>query len=101
MKFQKGGRDRVARALVPARSIRSTPTSGHVIGADRVGPNPAGRLDIAAFRVVSEHLLPACEGILGIPGLAQTLRPHAENLIAETIPPVNVFKAPKPRRRLG
>jgi hypothetical protein len=61
--------------------------------------NPKGRLDIAAYRVVSEHLLPFCEGILGVPGLAQVLRPHAEALIAEKIPAVNVL-APKPRRRL-
>lgn len=62
--------------------------------------NPAGRLDILAFRVVTEHLLPASEQILGIPGLAEALKPHAEALIVEAIPPVNILKAPKPRRRL-
>lgn len=61
--------------------------------------NPAGRLDIAAFRVVSEHVLPVCERILGLPGFAELMKPHAEAAIAELIPPVNVL-APKPRRRL-
>jgi len=62
--------------------------------------DPKGRLDIAAFRVVSEHLLPACESTLGVPGLAAAARPFAEALIAELVPPVNVLKSPKPRRRL-
>jgi hypothetical protein len=64
--------------------------------------NPKGRLDIAAYRVVSEHLLPFAERILGVPGLAEHLKPHAEYLIAKKIPPVNIFEAaPKPRRRLA
>jgi hypothetical protein len=69
--------------------------------AQKPALNPKGRLDIAAYRVVSEHLLPFAEQILGVPGLAEHLKPHAEYLIAAKIPPVNIFKAPpKPRRRL-
>lgn len=62
--------------------------------------DPRGRLDIAAFRVISERLLPTCEVLLGIPGLAEILKPHAEAFIAQTIPAVNIFEAPRPRRRL-
>lgn len=63
--------------------------------------NPKGRLDIAAFRVLTEHILPVCERTLQIPGLAAVLKPHAEALIAEHVPAVNVFQPPKRKRRFS
>lgn len=68
---------------------------------DFVAPNPQGRLDILAFRLCSEYLLPAIEGATQLPGLATQLRPYAESIIAEAIPPVDLLEEFRtPRRRL-
>ena len=62
--------------------------------------DPTGRLDIAAYRLATEFLLPTFERRVGVPGLAELLTPWAEHLIAEHVPAKNIFKPPKPRRRL-
>ena len=65
------------------------------------GLKATGRLDVLAFRLVDEHLLPAIEARTGMAGLATQLRPYAETLIAEAIPPVDFLKPLRtPRRRL-
>lgn len=59
-----------------------------------------GRIDIAAYRFVTEHILPGVEARTGIPGLTELLAPWTEHFIAANLPGKNIFKAPKPRRRL-
>lgn len=62
--------------------------------------NPHGRLDIAAYRLVSEKLLPRLEERTGIAGLTEACKPWVEALVSDIFPPVNVLKPPRPRRRL-
>lgn len=63
--------------------------------------NPTGRLDVLAFRLADQYLLPAIEAHTGMAGLATQLRPYAETIIAEAIPPVDFLKPLRtPRRRL-
>lgn len=62
--------------------------------------NPQGRLDIAAYRLVSEKLLPRLEERTGIVGLTEACKPWVEALVADIFPQVNVLKAPRSRRRL-
>lgn len=64
----------------------------------RRNPDPRGRIDIAAFRIVSEVLLPKLEERTGLAGLADHVRPFAEAAIADLFPARSIF--PRPRRRL-
>lgn len=62
--------------------------------------NPHGRLDIAAYRLATEKLLPRLEEKTGIAGLTEACKPWVEALVADIFPAVNVLKAPRARRRL-
>lgn len=62
--------------------------------------NPQGRLDIAAYRLVSEKLLPQLEAKIGLQGLTEACKPWVEALVSDIFPPVNVLKDPRARRRL-
>lgn len=66
----------------------------------RAPVNPKGRLDIAAYRLATEKLLPRLEEKTGIPGLTEACKPWVEALVADIFPPVNVLKPPRARRRL-
>lgn len=77
-----------------------TPKTSKPVVSAALPVNPHGRLDIALFRMVNEHVLPVIEQRSGIAGLADQLRPVAESFIGDLIPPVDVLKTLRPRRRL-
>lgn len=63
--------------------------------------DPTGRLDVALYRLCTEHVLPLIEQRTGLQGLAAQLAPYAEAMIADTIPARSILpNPPKPRRRL-